>query len=33
MFYKLLDEIKSDRNFDYYWGYSRHKRITEGWIL
>lgn len=32
MFYKLLDEIKSDRIFDN-WDYSRHKRITEGWIL
>jgi len=32
MFYKLLDEIFEDRNFDN-WGYSRHKRISEGWII
>lgn len=32
MFYKLLNEIKSDDRFDA-WNYARHLRITEGWIL
>lgn len=30
MFYKLLNEIFNDNNFDYYWSYSRHKRKKKG---